>query len=81
MEQQNETQTTKKRVLITEEGGVKVGRLSFEFEDSLSLDADIADLIISNGWGKCAKTGDQGERKPGSVKIEVDSVVQKIASL
>ena len=80
MEQLNETQA-KKRVEIMEEGGVKIGRLNLSKDDIVSLDADIADLIILNGWGKCAVTGEQGERKAGSVKIEVDSVVQKIASL
>jgi hypothetical protein len=49
--------------------------------DSVSLDDDIAKLVIDNGWGKCVETGEQGERKKGSVKIDVDAVVQKIASL
>lgn len=69
-----------RRVEITEET-LKLGRMSLTKGDSVSLDDDIAKLVIDNGWGKCAKTGEQGERKTTSVKIEVDAVVQKIASL
>lgn len=69
-----------RRVEITEET-LKLGRMSLTKGDSVSLDDDIAKLVIENGWGKCAKTGEQGERKTTSVKIEVDAVVQKIASL
>lgn len=78
----NETEATaKKRVEITEETGVKLGRLTLSNGDIISLDTDLADLVIQNGWGKCAVTGETGERKTGSVRVKVDSVVQKLASL
>lgn len=70
-----------KRIEITEENGVKLGRLTLSKGDIMSFDDDVAQTIIDSGWGKCVVTGEQGERKPGSVKLTVDSVVQKIASL
>lgn len=70
-----------RKVEITEETGVKLGRLKLTHGDTISLDDDIASLVIDNGWGKCVETGEQGERQPGAVKLEVDSVVQKINSL
>lgn len=69
-----------RRVEITEDK-LKLGRMTLTKGDSVSLDDDIAKLVIDNGWGKCVETGEQGERKKGSVKIDVDAVVQKIASL
>lgn len=70
-----------KRVEITEETGVKLGRLDLAKDDIKTLDADVADMVIENGWGKCADTGETGERKPGAVAIKVDSVKQKLAGL
>ncbi len=70
----------KRRVIITEET-LKLGRLEFVKDDSFSFDDDVAQYIIDQGWGKCSETGEQGERKPGAVKLDVDSVVQKINAL
>jgi hypothetical protein len=73
--------TNKKRIEVTEETGIKFGRTSLAFEDVVSIDTELANTFISYGWAKCVGTGEQGERKPGAVKIEVESVVQKLASL
>ena len=72
---------TKKRIEVTEESGIKFGRTSLEFQDVVSIDTDLANTFIGYGWAKCVETGEQGERKPGAVKIDVDSVVQKLAAL
>ena len=69
-----------KRVEITEDK-LKLGRQTFVEGDRVSLDDEVAQMVIDQGWAKCCDTGEQGERKPGSVKLEVDSVVQKIQAL
>lgn len=70
---------TKRRIEITEES-LKLGKLgNFDKGDIKSFDEDVAQMIIEQGWGKDVETGEQGERKPGSVKLNVDSVVQKVA--
>lgn len=73
--------SNKRRVEITEETGVKLGRMQFMLGDVVSLDRDLADMVIEQGWGKDVETGEQGDRKPGSVKIKTDSVVHKLSSL
>jgi len=60
---------------------LKLGRQAYFAGDRISLDDDVAQMVIEQGWGKCCETGEQGERKPGAVKLNVDSVVQKIAAL
>lgn len=72
----------KRRVEIIEEAGVKLGRLALECGDVISLDEDIARLIIEAGWGRCPSTGEQGERKEGaSAAILPDDVLTKISTL
>lgn len=72
----------KRRVEITEPTGVKLGRLALECGDVVSLDSDIAKLVIDAGWGKCAATGEQGERKAGtSVSLSPADVLVKIGTL
>lgn len=70
---------TKRRVEITEESGVKLGRLALCCGDIISLDADLAELVVSSGWGRDVVTGEQGERKPGATALTVDSVITKVA--
>ena len=70
-----------RRIEITEEQ-LKLGKLgNFEAGDIKTFDDDVAEMIISNGWGKCVETGEQGERVPGSKKLEVHSIVQKVNGL
>lgn len=69
-----------RRVEILEEK-LKLGRQTFHKGDMVSLDDEVAQMTIEQGWAKCCETGEQNERKPGSVKLEVDSVVQKIQAL
>lgn len=71
----------KKRVEITEVTGVRLGRLVLAEGDVVSLDADIADLIIQSGWGKNAATGEQGERKEGAQRLTAQDVITKIDAL
>ncbi len=71
----------KKRVEITEHTGVKLGRLVLSEGDVVSLDSDIADLIVSSGWGRCMATGEQGERKEGAQRLSVADVITKIDAL
>jgi len=72
---------TTRRIEITEETGVKLGRIAYAFGDVVTVDAEIATMMTDAGWAKDAVTGEQGVRKPCSTKLEVQSVVQKIAAL
>lgn len=45
--------------------------------DRVTVSADKAAQWIAAGWAKDPKTGEQNERKPGVVKINVESVSQK----
>lgn len=76
MDQNTET----RRVEITEPGGIKLGRSHFAQGDIKTFDKDVGDMIVDAGWGKDTETGEQGERVEGSVKLEVDSVIQKVAA-
>ncbi len=69
-----------RRVEITEKV-LKVGRMEFHEGDTYSFDDEVAQQFIDLGWVKCCETGEQGERKPGSHKLEVGSIRQKISQL
>lgn len=69
------------RVEITEVNGVKLGRLALSQGDVISLDDDIATVIIEKGWGKNADTGETGVRVEGATRLKAESVVQKIGNL
>ena len=40
-----------------------------------------ADQYIGFGWAKCCATGEQGERKPGSHKLEVQNVTSGVTTV
>ena len=74
MNQQGDT----KRIEWTEKGGVKIG---IEVKSVGDIDrvsaAEFKAYVTELGWAKCCETGVQGERKPGSAKLDVQSVKQK----
>lgn len=69
-----------RRVEITEER-LKLGRQDFVKGDVKTFDKDIGDMIVDNGWGKDADTGETGDRKPGAKKLKVDGIVNKLEEL
>lgn len=66
-----------RRVEITEENGVREGKVKYHFGDKVTLPKSIADKFIGLGWAKCDTTGEQGERRPGVQSLEVHAAVQE----
>lgn len=64
-----------RRVEFTE--AVKIGRETYLEGDRKSFPKAEADEYIRLGWAKDPETGEQGERKPGSHRIQPDPVVQE----
>lgn len=62
---------------FTEE--VKLGARTFSEGSRERFEDDEAAEIIRLGWGKDSNTGEEGVRKPGAQKLEVQSLVHKIA--
>lgn len=56
----------KRKIEITEEGGIKDQGLHREQGDTYWELEDKAARFIELGWAKCVDTGEQGERKPGA---------------
>lgn len=50
---------------------------TYEPGDRKSFPRDQADRYIARGWAKCVETGEQGERQPGSVRVQPQSVAQQ----
>jgi len=46
--------------------------------DVKSLPKPKADEWIRLGWAKDPETGEQGDRKPGAVKIDVDAITTAV---
>ena len=67
---------TTRKIEITEPGGFKHGRDSFNEGEIRVLPAEIAGEFIRLGCAKDAVTGETGERKPGQQKLQVDDFVQ-----
>ena len=64
-----------RKIEVLEESGIKSDGLDLQFEDVVSIPADVADRWIALGWAKCAKTGECGERIPGSRIINEDGTL------
>ena len=62
-----------RKIEFTEES-VKLGTQTYYSGDVKSFPKPEADEYIRLGWAKCVETGEQGERKPGAVKLNIDSV-------
>jgi len=45
--------------------------------DRKSFPKNEADEYIRVGWAKCTESGEQGERKPGAQKLNVQNVTQQ----
>ena len=64
-----------------EEGGkdgvTKIGSMELVKGDIVRVnDTEHNNYVYITGWAKCLETGDQGERKVGAVKLDVDPVIQ-----
>ncbi len=68
----------KRQIEFVEPGGVKLGKMHYMPGDTVSLDKDIADMCVRQGWAKCVATGEIGERKAGAVKIDVQNISQRM---
>lgn len=65
-----------RRIEITEEV-LKIGTETYYQGDVKSFPKAEADEYIRLGWAKDVETGEQGERKPGAQKLQIDNVVVK----
>ncbi len=63
---------TNRQVEFVEEGGVKIGKLTFFPGDTFTFPKAEADQYINFGWCKCKETGEIGERVAGNVSLSVD---------
>ena len=68
-----------RRVEVTEER-INDGVNTYYQGDAVTLPKEKADAWIAAGWAKCSTTGEQGERKPGPVTLDVKSVQQNTAN-
>ena len=62
-----------KRVEILED--VLIGTRKYYQNDTVSIEDDEANIIISMGWGKDVETGYVGDRIAGARELIVDSVL------
>ena len=63
-----------RRVIITEDV-LNLGPATYHADDVHGFDDAVADMIVRNGWGKDAETGETGERVAGVVTLEPDAKV------
>ena len=61
-----------RQVEWTESPDAKIGKQVFYPGDRSTLIKSEADQYIAAGWCKCVATGEEGVRKPGHVKLNVD---------
>ena len=64
-----------RKIEFTEEA-VKLGTQTYYAGDVKSFPKAEADEYIRLGWAKDPETGEQGERKPGATKLNLDSTKQ-----
>lgn len=64
-----------RRIEITEEI-LKDGVNEYVKGDILTLDVGKANQWIACGWAKDVETGEQGERKPGASKLDIQNIKQ-----
>lgn len=64
-----------RRIEFTEPVKLAGGR-NFEAGDRKSFPKAEADEYIRLGWAKDPETGEQGDRKPGAQKLNVNSTTQ-----
>jgi hypothetical protein len=67
-----------RKIEITEEK-LLLGTQTYYAGDIKSFPKAEADEYIRVGWAKCVETGEQGDRKPGSQRIDVQNVSQTVA--
>lgn len=67
------------RKLEITEDVLKIGTQTFYAGDVKSFPKEEADEYVRLGWAKCVETDEQGERKPGAQKLNIQNVVQDIA--
>lgn len=60
------------RVILSPVVSAKPG--TYDEGDSLIFPKEEADEYIRLGWAKCFETGEQGERSPGTQRLQVNSV-------
>ena len=66
-----------RKIEITEEK-LLLGSQTYYAGDVKSFPKAEADKYIELGWAKCCETGEQGERKPGAVALNIASVSQTV---
>ena len=69
---------TTRQVEWVEEPFVMIGAEKKLPGDRNTLPKGEADQYIDLGWAKCVETGETGERKPGAVRLKVESIEQTI---
>lgn len=69
---------TTRQIEFTEQPFCRIGRETFYPGDRKTFPAEDAAEYIKLGWAKCCETGEQGERVPGSVRINVHNVTQTL---
>lgn len=57
---------------------VRMGGTEYLEGDRKSFPKEEADEYIRLGWAKDPETGETGERVPGSQRLRVNSVIQKV---
>ena len=65
-----------RKIEITE-AELKLGTNTYYAGDIKSFPKAEADEYIRVGWARCVETGEQGERKPGAQKLNVQALVQE----
>lgn len=65
-----------RRVEITEDV-LKDGTTTYHNGDIVSVDNEKAAQWIALGWARDPETGEQGERKPGVHKVDIQPVTQE----
>lgn len=58
---------------------VRLGEVTYQEGDRVTLDDLFADRCIARGWAKDPVTGEQGERVPGAHPVTVNNVSQEIS--
>jgi len=67
-----------RKIEITEEK-LLLGTQTYYAGDVKSFPKAEADEYIKLGWAKCCETGEQGERVPGAVKLNIQGVSQTVS--
>ena len=65
-----------RQVEITEPTGIREGAVKYELGDIVTMPEEVANKWVHFGWAKCVQTGEQGTRKPGAHKLNVDDFKQ-----